>query len=143
MLEDKVLIVGSVTISDVGFDVQTLLYAVAAISIGYQGVITYLFAKKFTRVTGLDSPLARKKKGPVTEREYGMECLVLLGGFLFALGLLGSALAVLRWSIVSSFGALDLERSLRLVIPSVGLMLVGGQTFVASFFLALLALKRK
>ncbi len=142
LLASLFLVVDSVTISGIGFDVQTLLYATAAISIGYQGVITYLFAKKFTRVTGLDKSIMPHTNRPKT-REYEMEYLVLFGAFLSLLGLLGSVLAVARWGILARFGALDLEHSLRLVIPSVGLMLVGGQTLVASFFLALLALKRK
>ncbi len=136
------LVVDSVTISGVGFDVQTLLYAVAAISFGYQGVITYLFARKFRRVTGMDKALepAHPESGV---RAHEMEYLVLLGVLLFLLGLGGSVLAVANWGIVAGFGPLNLEYSLRLVIPSVGLMLVGGQTFVASFFLALLSLRRK
>lgn len=142
LLASLFLVVGSININGVAFDVQTLLYSVAAIVLGFQGVLTYVFARKFRQVTGMDKPFLRSgETAPVWAHE--LESLIVLAVFLFGLGFLGSVLAVANWGIVSSFGALDLERTLRLVIPSVALMLIGGQTFMASFFLALLSLKRK
>jgi glycosyltransferase involved in cell wall biosynthesis len=133
---------GTVRFMGVGLDVQTMTYAVVASTLGYQMLLAYLFADRFGQVTGLRAPSSRRRSR-FLPREYLMEAVGVAGLLLFLAGLGGSALALARWGIDAGFGPLNLEHSMRLVIPSAAAIILGGQTLVASFFIGLLDLKRK
>ena len=66
----------------------------------------------------------------------------LLGGLLMALGICGSIFAVSGWAR-ESFGALDAEHMLRIVMPSVFSLTLGVQIVCSSFFLSILGLRRR
>jgi hypothetical protein len=64
----------------------------------------------------------------------------LLVGVLLALaGLGGSIFAIVDWG-QRSFGTLNFDHTMRIAIPSAGLLVIGFQTIVASFFLSFLRL---
>jgi hypothetical protein len=57
-------------------------------------------------------------------------------------GLGGSVYAVSVWE-AQHFGLLDYPRTMRIVIPAVLFLTLGGQTIFASFFLSVLGLRRR
>jgi glycosyltransferase involved in cell wall biosynthesis len=130
------LLPGPRTIGGVTFDVHTLLYAAAAVLIGFQGVSFTVLAKGFAVTLGLlpAGTLVRKTVGIV-----GTEFGILAGIALVLAGFAGSVAAFAGWG-ASSFHELDPTRTLRLVIPSVLGMALGGQTLLASFFLDIMRL---
>jgi hypothetical protein len=127
------------SLGPLGLDVHTLLYAAAAVLIGYQAVLFAFFSKVFAVGAGLmpeDSRLTRL--GGLVRLEAGL----VVGALLVAGGLAGSLLAVRIWGS-TSFGPLSPSEVLRLVIPSVTAMILGFETILGSFFLSVLALVRR
>ena len=133
------LILSPRVIGGIVFDIHTLLYAALAIVIGFQAIIFATFTKVFAITEGLlpsDPRLDRVMKY-VT-----LETGLLVGFFLFLLGLGGSIYAVLFWD-EHSFGQLDPARTLRFVIPAVTALMLGCQIILSSFFLSILGLRRR
>jgi glycosyltransferase involved in cell wall biosynthesis len=123
----------------VGLDVNTLLYASAAVVIGFQSV---LFAV-FTRVYGVSEGLLPEKPGlERLLRYFRLEVGLLTGALLVAAGLGASLWALGAWGAVS-FGDLDPRRSLRVVIPAATALVVGFQIVLSSFFLSVLTIPRR
>ena len=126
--------VGSVT-----FDVHTMLYAALAVIVGYASVVYFVCARAFAVSEGLlpeDRRVARLLR--VATLESGLAAgLVALGA-----GVAGSIYAVSTWK-TESFGRLDYSDTMRIVIPSALSIVLGVQTIVSSFFLAILGLKRR
>lgn len=133
------LLPGPRMIGRVGFDVQTLLYAAMAIVVGYQSALFAVFTKIFGINEGLLPPDPRLDR---MFRYITLEVGLALGFFLAIAGLAGSVIPFVRWS-VQDFGALDISRSLRVVIPSLTCLVLGSETLLASLFLSVLGLKRR
>lgn len=129
----------SLTIRGVTFDVHTLLFASLAMLCGYQSVLFAIFSKSFAISEGLmpeDPRLKRFFKIMYLERG-----LILAGvGMLLGVGLLLAAVG--QWW-KASFGPLDYERTMRLVIPGSMLTALGFQTMLFSFFASILGMRRK
>ena len=120
----------------VRFDYHTLIYATAAIVLGYQSLLFAAFAKLMAVETGLHPPVT--KLWFLEERNM-FERLVIAG---LVLGLAGVGLgivATLDWS-ATGFGNLDASRSIRPVIFSILFLIVGGQTALAGCFLGIINL---
>lgn len=127
------------TLGSITYDVHTLLYAAVAIIIGFQGISCAIFTKVFAMNEGL------LPEDPRVSRLFRLQLLekgLILGGLCVALGLAGSAYAVGLWG-EGSFGQLDTTQMLRLVIPSVTVLVIGCQLGLASFFLSILWLRRR
>ena len=131
------LLPGPLTLGGVRFDVNTLLYAVAAVMVGYQLVVLAIFARIFGMTQGFlpEDPRLRGLLRSIT-----LEVGLAAGGVLLAGGLAGAAYALVTWQS-SSFGRLNYSHELRVVIPSVALLVLGTQTVVLSFFLSFLGLR--
>lgn len=133
------LVTGPKQIGHVTFDVDTLVYAVISILLGFQGIMIALFAKVFAISEGLLPPDRR------IERFFSyanLENGLLAGALIFLLGLGLSVYAVSFWR-AHHFGPLNATRMLRLTLPAAVSMTFGFQIAMASFFLGLLRLKRK
>lgn len=133
------LLPGPRFIHGIGFDVHTLLYAFAAVLLGFQMVAFATFTKVFAITEGLLPP------DPRLDRVFQwitLEVGLIVGGTLIALGLAGSVLSVSDWAR-GSFGALNPEHMLRLVMPSVFSLSLGVQIVFSSFFLSILGLRRR
>lgn len=130
------LLGGPLRVGSVNLDVNTLVYAGAAITAGFQLVSFAAFAEVYASNSGL---LPRRSRRPV-ERILRLEHGLVLGGFLALTGLAVSLLAVVRWG-EASFGDLDPVVSLRLAVPGATLVVLGVQVASASFFLSVLGLK--
>jgi glycosyltransferase involved in cell wall biosynthesis len=123
----------------IGLDIHTLLYAAAAVMIGYQATLFGFFTKFFAAGAGL---LPRDERLMKLGRFFSLETGLLIGAALALAGLGGSVYAVSIWKS-TSFGGLVPTAMLRIVIPSVTSMTLGFETILASFFLSVLALARK
>jgi glycosyltransferase involved in cell wall biosynthesis len=123
----------------IGFDVHTLLYAFVAVLLGFQLIAFATFTKVFAITEGLlpEDPRLHRVFRWVT-----LETGLLVGGLLMLLGLGGSIFAVSGWAR-ESFGALNTERTLRIVLPSVFALTMGVQITFSSFFLSILGLRRR
>jgi glycosyltransferase involved in cell wall biosynthesis len=126
-------------VAGVTLNVHTLLYAGAAVSIGFQSIVFAVFTKVFAISVGLlpDDPRLSRLFRYVT-----LETGLLAGGTLLAIGLGGSLWALSSWS-TSSFGELDPSQTQRIVIPSITAMTLGLQVVLSSFFLSVLGLRRR
>jgi glycosyltransferase involved in cell wall biosynthesis len=133
------LLPGPRVVAGFGLGVNTLIYSAAAIVCGFQATTFAIFAKIFASDARLlpTDPRARHFASAAT-LEIGMAAGVLL----FLAGLAGAAYSIDLWSL-ASFGALNPEISLRIVAPSATAMIVGLQLVFSSFFLGVLALRRR
>ncbi|HME58909.1 MAG TPA: glycosyltransferase family 2 protein [Terracidiphilus sp.] len=133
------LLPGPRVVHGVGFDVHTLLYAFVSVLLGFQLVAFSVFTKVFAISEGLlpeDPRLTR------VFRYITLETGLAVGGLLIALGIGGSIFAVSGWA-KESFGPLDTEHMLRIVMPAVFSLTLGVQIICSSFFLSILGLRRK
>jgi glycosyltransferase involved in cell wall biosynthesis len=133
------LISGPLKIGVFGFDTNTLLVCSMSAILGLQVCVFGLLTRMFASTEGLLPPSRRLTALAST---ITLEKGVFVGMALFAAGLLLLLNASFTWSAVR-FGSLSYPESLRLVIPAVTLMTVGGQVIFASFFLGVLGLPRK
>lgn len=126
-------------VGGVTFDVHTMLYAMAAVLVGFQAVLFAVLSKVFAMTTGLvpETPAWRRAFRWMT-----LETGLSVGAALFFGGLVCSCLALRIWGS-QSFGPLDPVQTLRLVIPSAGAIAIGCEIILASFFLSMLGLARK
>jgi glycosyltransferase involved in cell wall biosynthesis len=131
------LLPGQRSAGGVTFDVNTLVYAAAAIVCGFQAVVFYMFAKTYAIQSGLlpDDPLVSRLR-----RGLRLEVGLIVGAIAFALGLLLAAYAVGFWGI-QSFGHLNPQQSLRIVVPSGALLTLGLQIMFSSCLLSILKLE--
>jgi glycosyltransferase involved in cell wall biosynthesis len=133
------LITGPKQVGSVTFDVDTLIYAVISILLGFQAITIALFAKVFAISQGLH-PADRK-----VERFFSyanLETGLLTGALVFLIGLGLSVYAVVSWR-ARHFGQLNTDQMLRLTMPAAVSMTLGFQLSLASFFLSLLRIKRE
>jgi glycosyltransferase involved in cell wall biosynthesis len=120
----------------IGFDVNTLVFTAAAVVCGFQAIVFYMFAKTYAIRSGLlpADPLVARLRG-VLRLEIGL----LTGAVAVVVGVVLALMAVGSWGI-HSFGHLDPQQSLRIVVPSTTLMILGMQIMFSSFLLSILQL---
>ncbi len=118
------------------FDVHTLLYAATAVIVGFQVTAFAVFSKVFAIREGLLPPDRRIMR---FVRYMSLESGLIIGGFLLAVGAVGTFCALELWS-GQLFGKLNPSIVMRLVIPSVTALALGVQVIFSSFFLSILEL---
>lgn len=128
---------GPRTVGSVKLDVHTLMYAAAALLIGFQGVMFFAFTRIFAVVEGLapDGPAFNRVFNVIT-----LETGLIVGALLLAAGMGGTAYSLELWSDMG-FGPLEPSRMLRMVIPSVVAVVLGCEVLLSSFFLSMLGLR--
>jgi glycosyltransferase involved in cell wall biosynthesis len=122
------------TISGATLDAHTLLFANAAIMIGYQAILFAVLAKVYSVTHNLlptNAFTERVKRVGTLERMLLFSAVVCL----FGVSLLGGA--VWQWW-QAGFGSLDYARTMRWVIPGVLFTVLGFQSVLAGFFLSIL-----
>ena len=133
------MIKGPQKVGGVSFGVDTLVYAVTFILLGFQTITVAVFAKVFAISEGLLPP-DRK-----LERFFSyanLENGLVTGVLVFSAGLGLSVYAMVSWR-AHHFGPLDSSHMLRLTLPAAVSMTLGLQISIASFFLSLLRLRKK
>lgn len=133
------LLLGPRNIEGVTFDIHTLLYAAAAIILGFQTVLFAVLTKVFVISEGLlpEDPRLNRLFRYIT-----LESGLIVGSLLLLIGFLLSIYAVSSWEALS-FGQLNPSDTLRMVIPAVTSMSLGLQIILSSFFLSILGLRRR
>ena len=118
----------------IGFDIHSLLYAAVAVVIGFQSMEFWVFA----RILGVREGVAPRDpwlqsivRIATVEKGLVVGALLLLAG----LGLGGYALS--SWN-AQGFGALPVEETMRLVIPSATAILLAFAVTYGAFFISLL-----
>ena len=125
--------VGSVT-----FDVDTLVAASAMVVIGFQSVLFALFTQVYASAEGF---LPEDKRVRHILKTLSLERGLLAGGVLAVAGIVGLAVSLSYWGS-TSFGSLDYNHALRLVVPSVTALIVSCQIILGTFFLSILGIRR-
>jgi glycosyltransferase involved in cell wall biosynthesis len=121
---------GPVVIRGIGFDIHTMLYAAGATVLGVQLVLFSLVARTvgvLKNLLPMTPWLARFLRAFTLER-----------GILAGLALGAGGLVLAGYSVIlasAHLGAIDPVRMMRVIIPSVTLMLAGTETVFASFLL--------
>ena len=133
------LMQGPIFIGGLAFDAQTLLYAAAAIILGFQAIAFGVFTKVFAISEGL---LPEDPKLTFSKIKLNLEKGLIVGAALIITGLVCSVYSVLTWKH-SSFGALDPTRTLRIIIPAITALIIGVQIVFSSLFLSVLGLRRR
>jgi len=125
---------GPIIIHGVGFDIHTMLYAAGSTILGLQLVLFSLAARC---VGVLRNLLPMTRSLALFLRLFTLERGILAGA---ALGLMSLALAVYSVDVWAHAprGILDPVSMMRVAIPSVTLMLAGGEVLFASFLLGLI-----
>jgi glycosyltransferase involved in cell wall biosynthesis len=121
----------------INFDVNTLVFTAAGIVCGFQAIVFYMFAKTYAIRSGLlpADPLVTRLRD-VLRLEVGL----VVGAGAVVIGIVLAVLAVGNWGI-RSFGHLDPQQSLRIVVPSVTLLILGLQIMFSSCLLSILQLE--
>lgn len=132
-----ILAVSTVNIGEIGFDINTLLYASAMLLIGVNLVLFNAFSRTYARATGFIPSPERKKKSFFT-----VDKGILFGAILFAAGLALTIAALAGWNRMG-FGQLNPQHMMRITIPAVTCMLAGIQVLFGSFFIGILEIKHK
>jgi glycosyltransferase involved in cell wall biosynthesis len=130
------LLQGPLPLGRIKLDVHTLLFAAAAVLIGFQAASFALLSKFFAIRAGL-----RRAEAGFDDwfRHVTLESGLSLGGVLVATGLVLSIGAVGIWGGYG-FGALQPTETLRWVIPGALCLVLGCQMILTSFFLGVLRL---
>jgi hypothetical protein len=132
------LLPGPRTVGTVTFDVHTLVYAAAAVLLGYQSIAFAVFTKIFAIQEGLlpEDPRLNQLFRFVT-----LETGLAVGFSLVLLGIGGTVWALSDWG-ARSFGELEPTRMLRIIVPASLALTLGIQIVLSSFFLSVLGLGR-
>jgi glycosyl transferase family 2 len=129
---------GPITIGSVTFDVDTLVAASAAVVIGFQLMLFWLFTQVYAGSEGFlpHEPSVQKLLGKLS-----LERGLVLGVVLGLAGLVGLVFSLTYWQ-ANKFGALNYEHALRLIVPSVTALVVSCQVIFGGFFLSILGIKQ-
>ncbi len=129
---------GPLSVLGARLDVHTLLYAGAAVVVGFQAVLFSVMARLYAASEGFlpINELVRRAR-----RAFSLEVGLLSGGLLLLASLILTVIALAQWG-GSSFKHLSYSDTMRIVIPAVVALMLGVQTIFSSFFLSVLGIKR-
>jgi len=128
---------GPISIGSVTFDVDTLVAAGAAVVIGFQAILFWLFTQVYAGAEGFlpEEPKVQRILGKLS-----LERGLILGGAIGVAGLTGIVSSLVYWH-GQGFHGLNYEHSLRLMIPSVTALIVSWQLILGTFFLSILGIR--
>ena len=131
------LLPGSRHVGGVTLDIHSLLYAAVFLLVGAQSAIFWLFAKQYGMREGMlpDDPDFRALVSRIT-----LERGLVLGALLVLAGVVLGMAAVGGWG-AAGFGNLAPASTMRAVIPSATLILLGFQIAYGSFFISVLDIR--
>ena len=134
-----VLLTGPIQVGEHALDVSALVYAMAAVLIGFQAMLFAAFSRAFVANEGLMPPSPGMQKAfKVLNLERGL----IIGLLLLIVGVALAIYGFINWGS-SDFGALDARDAIRMAIPAATLSVLGFQTIMGSFFLSVLGLSRR
>ena len=129
---------GPLKIGGVSFDVDTLVACGAAVDIGFQAILFWLFTQVYAGAEGFlpEEPRVQRLLGQLS-----LERGLLAGAVVGAAGLVGLIFSLTYWQ-GHSFGHLNYEHALRLMVPSVTALVLSCQLILGTFFLSILGIKQ-
>jgi hypothetical protein len=129
---------GPLKIGGVSFDVDTLVACGAAVDIGFQAILFWLFTQVYAGAEGFlpEEPKVQRLLGQLS-----LERGLLVGAAVGLAGLIGLIFSLLYWDGYS-FGHLNYEHELRLMVPSVTALVLSCQLILGTFFLSILGIKQ-
>jgi Glycosyl transferase family 2 len=125
-------------IAGVSFDVDTLVACGAAVDIGFQAVLFWLFTQVYAGAEGF---LPTEPKVKTLLGKLSLERGLLTGAVVGLAGLVGLVFSLTYWQ-GHAFGHLNYEHALRLMIPSVTALVLSCQLILGTFFLSILGIKQ-
>ena len=133
------LLAGPIQIGEHALDVSALVYAMAAVLIGFQAILFAAFSRAFVTNEGLmpASP-GMQQAFKVLNLERGL----VIGVLLLVVGIALAIYGFINWGS-SDFGALNARDAVRLAVPAATLSVLGVETIMGSFFLSVLGLSRR
>ncbi len=132
------LLPGTLEAFGTGFDVHTMVYASAMIVVGYQAILFAVFARVYAMTEGFLPAQAGLER--VMSR-VNLEVGLITGALLTLAGVVLAIVALAIWG-GSGFDELDYRDTLRIVIPSATLLMLGVQTVLGSLFLSILGIRQ-
>ncbi len=131
------LLPGPGRIGSVAFDVHTLFYASLAVMVGFQSMLFWMFVRIYGAREGIvpSDPWFRSIVGV-----YTLEAGLICGAVMMLAGIGLGLYAIGAWG-AEDFGALSTSATMRLVIPSGALILLGFQTASSGFFISILEIR--
>ncbi|MGH1339165.1 MAG: glycosyltransferase family 2 protein [Aureispira sp.] len=133
------LLIQPIQFLGVELDVHTMVYSGASIFIGFQLLFFFVFSRTYASLNGL---LPQGKLDVVYQRSFSLEKGLLIGTLCVLVGFVLAIMAWLNWRAVD-FGSLQPRETLRVVLPSVFLLIGGVQIIQSSFLLSILELKKR
>ncbi len=133
------LLPGPRHVGKITLNIHTLLYAGAAVLVGFQAVLFAVLTKVFAITSGLlpqDPRMEKMFKLVNLERGLLTGAAIMLGGFGLAI------YSVMRWK-GAHFGDLDPEQLMRVVSSALVMIVLGAQITLFSFFLSILGTARR
>ena len=130
--------VGPITIGSVTFDVDTLVAAGAMVVIGFQLMLFWLFTQVYA---GSEGFLPEERRVQKVLGKLSLERGLLTGAAVGLAGLIGLIFSLTYWQS-HSFGHLNYEHALRLMVPSVTALVLSCQLIFGGFFLSILGIKQ-
>jgi Glycosyl transferase family 2 len=129
---------GPLKIGNVSFDVDTLVACGAAVDIGFQAILFWLFTRVYAGAEGFlpQEPKLQRLLGNLS-----LERGLLAGAAVGAAGLVGLVFSLTYWD-GHSFGHLNYEHALRLMVPAVTALVLSCQLILGTFFLSILGIKQ-
>jgi len=130
---------GSYSIGSLVFDVNTLLVSVAITIVGCQALWFAILSKAYGINLGL---LTSKPRTHKVIEKLTLERIMVVSIAGFALGLAGLFLATSRWER-AGWGPLEQPSNLRMVIPSVGILVISLHSVFCAWLLSIYSLGTK
>jgi hypothetical protein len=120
----------------VRLSIDTLIYCVTMIEVGFQAMLFAVLSRAYTVQEGL---IPKPNRINLVEHTFSLERGILLGVGLLLIGVLLMIYAITIWYAVK-FGELDTERVARIVIVSSLSLSLGFEIILSSFLLSTLKL---
>jgi glycosyltransferase involved in cell wall biosynthesis len=133
------LLPGPLTIRSVVFDYHTLLFGAMAVLVGFQSINFAVFSKIFATSEGLLPEDLRLNR---LYRYITLEVGLVIGALLILFGASMWLFGLNYWRS-HSFGPLDPDKTLRVVVPGFVSLTLGVQVVLSSFFLSVLGMRRR
>lgn len=124
-----------ISIGNLTLGVHSLLYFFAFIIIG----ITTISFGFLTRLYAANYGFLPEARMPARLEKVSLELVLVIGAILVLLGIALSVYAFSYWG-QSSFGNLQPEAMMRIIIPAVSSIIIGGQVMFTSFFAGIISI---
>jgi glycosyltransferase involved in cell wall biosynthesis len=130
---------GSIVLGSARLEVGTLVYSAALTLVGFQATAFALFTRIYAVAKGF---LPRSDRLDRFAGRFRLERGLLIGLAVFLAGLVTAGITFVRWQ-QKSFGPLDTDTQLRMVVPAALALVLGSWIVLSSFFLSILGLDKE